>query len=107
MHTIFLVEDDPGVRYFVRMLLSAELPDCTVHEAATGRAFFALLEQQNPTLVLLDVQLPDASGLRLYGPMPSCAMCRCSLSRQIPTLFGERTLLGRMPALPSRLRPRS
>jgi CheY-like chemotaxis protein len=66
MQTIVVVEDNPDLRVLLHTVLSRAFPDGALHEAATGRAFLLLLELHQPDLVLLDVQLPDFSGLSLY-----------------------------------------
>jgi DNA-binding response OmpR family regulator len=66
MQTIILVEDNLDLRVLLHTVLSRAFPDVALHEAATGRAFLLLLELHQPDLVLLDVQLPDISGLSLY-----------------------------------------
>jgi DNA-binding response OmpR family regulator len=82
MQMIILVEDDSALRGTLTWLLSDEFPDCTVYPAATGRTFLTLLEQQPPDLVLLDVQLPDVSGLLLYH-----LLRRRAGLREVPVLF--------------------
>jgi DNA-binding response OmpR family regulator len=66
MQLILLVEDDPNLRATLTWMLADAFPDCAVQAAATGRTFLALLEQQAPDLVLLDLHLPDTTGLLLY-----------------------------------------
>jgi DNA-binding response OmpR family regulator len=66
MQTILLVEDNLDLRVLLRTVLAYEFPTAALQEAATGRAFLTLLDQQQPRLVVLDVHLPDASGLSLY-----------------------------------------
>jgi two-component system KDP operon response regulator KdpE len=60
---VLLVDDDPGIRKVVtRTLESAGIPMMSVGDGASARA--ALKERDFP-LVLLDVHLPDVSGLDL------------------------------------------
>jgi len=60
---IILVDDSP----IVRLGLRSALDDCTdiqiVGEAGTASAGLDLLNRQKPDVVLLDVHLPDKSGL--------------------------------------------
>jgi PAS domain S-box-containing protein len=72
---ILLVEDNPGIAELVREKLSME--GKTVAHMKTGKAARTWLEQNRPSLILLDYSLPDMSGLelveqltRLSGGMP-------------------------------------
>lgn len=66
MPKILLVENDPSLRVLITWVLTDHIAGCTVHDAAHGRAFLALLEQLHPDLVLLDVHLTDTNGIDLY-----------------------------------------
>jgi excisionase family DNA binding protein len=57
---VLIVDDDDGVRAFVRANL--ELEGYTVREAASGEEGLALLEEQLPDLILLDVMMPQVDG---------------------------------------------
>jgi DNA-binding NarL/FixJ family response regulator len=57
---VLVVDDDPGFRAFVvETLVGAGY---STLEAATGREASLLARKTRPTLVLLDVKLPDISG---------------------------------------------
>ncbi len=58
---VLVADDDPGVRTLVREVLH----DCDCHEAEDGRAAWAALEQLPYDLLVLDVNLPGASGADL------------------------------------------
>lgn len=60
--TILLVEDNPHIMKINREALA--LRGFRVLEAATLAEGRALLERERPDLILLDVMLPDGSGLR-------------------------------------------
>src|SRR5947209_766867 len=59
--TILIVEDDQPSREVVRMACAAQ--NHTLLEAATGVEGLQLARDQNPDLVILDVNLPGMSGL--------------------------------------------
>lgn len=61
--TILLVEDDPLLRHAFRLLL--EDAGYTVHEAGTAQEAVRQATEQNPSLVLLDLGLPDRPGLEV------------------------------------------
>jgi DNA-binding NarL/FixJ family response regulator len=68
MRSVLLVEDDPRVRTAVRELLDAEHTRYTlVGEAATVADAHAQLRVRTPDVLLLDLQLPDGSGLEVLG----------------------------------------
>lgn len=77
MVRILLIDDDPFVRMFGDTLLAQ--PGRTILVAATGTEGLAFLAHSPPALVLLDVGLPDVSGLevlRLMRATPSWANTR-------------------------------
>ena len=59
--TVLLVEDDSWLRYVMAELLADDGYD--VRQAATGTEALALVEQQMPDAVVLDLNLPELSGL--------------------------------------------
>jgi two-component system alkaline phosphatase synthesis response regulator PhoP len=77
--TVLVVEDDPNIADLLRFHLARE--SYAVHAAADGDTALALAEQLQPDLVLLDVMLPNRSGLdvcqalrRRPGPQPAILM---------------------------------
>ena len=60
---ILIVDDQPSVRFGLRSLLEAE--GYRALEAETGEQAIALVTEQSPQLILLDLKLPDADGLAL------------------------------------------
>ena len=59
--TLLIVDDHPSFRCSARAILEAEGFE-VVGEAATGELAVAMARTLHPDVVLLDVQLPDASG---------------------------------------------
>lgn len=60
---ILVVEDDDGLRYaFTRVIKSAGYD---LLEATTGQECLELARQQQPDLILMDVVLPDISGVEV------------------------------------------
>ena len=60
-----VVDDEPLARDGIRLLL-AEHPDLElVGEAGNGREALALVDRVRPDLMLIDVQMPEMSGLEL------------------------------------------
>ena len=62
--TVVIVDDSAGFRAQARSLLTAAGFD-VVGEAADGASALATIAELAPELVLLDVQLPDLSGLEV------------------------------------------
>ena len=60
--TVLIVDDHPGFRESARTLLELDGFD-VVGEAADGASALELARELEPELVLLDVGLPDRSGL--------------------------------------------
>jgi excisionase family DNA binding protein len=57
---VLIVDDDAGLRGFVRA--SLELEGYTVREAANADEGLAVLEEEPPDLILLDVMMPRVDG---------------------------------------------
>ena len=62
-HTILNVDDDEGARYAKTRIF--ERAGYRVLEAATGGDALRLVHEQRPHLVLLDVGLPNISGIEI------------------------------------------
>ena len=60
---LILVDDHSVVRSGLRMLLENEPDLAIVGEAGTAREAFALIETAMPDVVLMDIGLPDRSGI--------------------------------------------
>jgi CheY-like chemotaxis protein len=60
---ILIVDDHDGFRAFARAMLEAA--GFTVAEAATGAEATATARRVRPSLVLLDIQLPDFDGFEV------------------------------------------
>jgi DNA-binding response OmpR family regulator len=67
--TILVVEDDDATRTFLADNLTADGYDALV--AATAKDAHRLLESKYPDLVVIDVQLPDGSGLDVVNRVRS------------------------------------
>ncbi len=57
---ILLIEDDPATREVVTEILTAE--GCEVQTAVDGRSALALLDSWKPSLILLDLRMPEMDG---------------------------------------------
>ncbi|MDC7985421.1 sigma-54 dependent transcriptional regulator [Rhodoplanes sp. TEM] len=60
--TIFVVEDVPTLAEQYKLFVQKDIT-CTVRTFATGATALAAAEKAAPSVVLLDVQLPDMNGL--------------------------------------------
>lgn len=66
---ILIVEDQQMFREGVRNRLEQETGICIVGEAASGEEALALVEKVHPNLVILDIRLPDISGIEVARHM--------------------------------------
>ncbi|MEM7773676.1 MAG: response regulator transcription factor [Cyanobacteria bacterium P01_E01_bin.6] len=64
---ILVVDDDPAIRTLVHRFLSKH--DYQIEAAENGKSALSVFEQFNPDLVILDVNLPDATGYNLCEEM--------------------------------------
>ena len=65
--TVLVVDDEPPIRRFLRTSLAAS--GYSVVEAADTENAQRLLSAEKPDLVILDLGLPDRSGLELIGEL--------------------------------------
>ncbi len=79
-HIILNVDDNDGARYAkTRILQSAGF---TVLEAANGTDALAMVREDNPALVLLDVKLPDINGIEVCRRIKADPDTNCVLVLQ-------------------------
>jgi DNA-binding NarL/FixJ family response regulator len=82
------VEDDAGTRERIRRVIEADDSLALVRAAATGAEILALLSEQALDVLLVDLGLPDVSGLDVIRHcrrvQPACAV-------MVLTIFGDET----------------
>ena len=66
---IYCVEDDKSIRELIIYTLKISGFEAEGFENASG--FFAALERSRPQLVMLDIMLPDKSGLEILDELKS------------------------------------
>lgn len=76
---LLLVDDHTMFRAGLRSLLQAHYPDVVVDEAEDGATALRCAEVEKPTVVLLDIHLPDQSGLEVCRQLHTC----CATARVI------------------------
>lgn len=65
MYTIFIVEDHPVLAGGVERYLDTHLDSPEIHITGKGRDCLAMLQKHLCDIVLLDINLPDISGVEL------------------------------------------
>jgi len=70
---VYLVDDDPDDRFFIKQALLQNRHGVEVIEATSGFELMALLQQQGPraTLILMDMNMPRMSGVETVQAMRS------------------------------------
>jgi two-component system chemotaxis response regulator CheY len=85
--TVLLVDDEPHIRKFVALMLK-QVGVSTIIEAANGHEAIAQYQQENPDLVLLDINMPVMDGLetlqqlRQINPEAVVVMLTSMVNRQ-------------------------
>ncbi|MBD1909065.1 MULTISPECIES: ATP-binding protein [unclassified Leptolyngbya] len=64
---LLLIDDDPAYRYVVKQLLT-DVP-LQILEAASGPDGLAVAEREQPTVILLDLEMPEMSGLDVLNQL--------------------------------------
>jgi signal transduction histidine kinase/ABC-type sugar transport system substrate-binding protein/AraC-like DNA-binding protein len=59
---ILIVDDDPQAHALYRRLIAQHLPNYAVRSAQGGREALAILEHETPSLVILDLVMPEVDG---------------------------------------------
>jgi two-component system KDP operon response regulator KdpE len=86
MHQVLVVEDEPGIRQVLRVLLEAER--YRVVEAETAKRADIEARSHKPDLMIVDLGLPDGDGLevirgvRAWSPMPVIVLSARTLETQ-------------------------
>src|SRR6266852_9076856 len=65
MPTLLVIDDEPTILESIRMAVDGR--DATVVTAASGAEGLEKLAQCQPDVVMLDINMPDLSGLDLAG----------------------------------------
>lgn len=74
MPTLLVIDDEESVRYSFRYVFEED--DVQVLTAGTAAKGLALLHEQHPDVVVLDLQLPDCSGLEVFREIQACDLKR-------------------------------
>ena len=73
---MLIVDDHGPMRAALRELLHSAYPEARILEAADGARALELCLSHRPSLVLMDVSLPDANGIeltaRIKAMLPEC-----------------------------------
>mgnify|MGYP006294140387 CR=1 FL=1 len=92
MITVVVVDDHPVVRAGMREVLEAAADVRVVAEGASGTEALMLIDRLQPDVLLLDVRLPDLSGVevtqRLQERGVDTAVLILSAFDDAPTVFG-------------------
>ena len=115
--TVLVIDDDPGIRQSLGEFLEAE--GYKVLSASHGREALAVLEDELPNLLLIDVAMPVMSGWKLVEALshyPDLARIPRLLmgerehvdavSRRMPRVIEKPLNLGRLgPTIAAAVRP--
>jgi YesN/AraC family two-component response regulator len=65
MNSVLIVEDNPIFRNTLRDFLAVEFPSVRIEEASNGQEALSKFREVAPSLILMDIKLPDINGLEL------------------------------------------
>jgi len=69
LRTLLIVDDEDGVRSLIRMTLDSD--SLEILEAKEGHQALEVARAHHPDLILLDVMLPDLSGIEICRELKS------------------------------------
>lgn len=81
-----VLEDHEDARAWLSNAVSSAFPDAAIDLCPTLESAFELIEHHSPDLALVDLQLPDGSGLRLIEKL-STSMQNCVIV--VTTVFAD------------------
>jgi AraC-like DNA-binding protein/DNA-binding response OmpR family regulator len=85
---ILIVDDDPKVRELHRDVVAQALPEYPIRTAGDGPAALALMAEETPSLVLLDLVMPEMEGTDVLDQMRADPR-----QRQVPVIILSSNLL--------------
>jgi len=65
MRPVLIVEDNPVFCTILKGILTARIPSIVVEEASNGEEALIQFRKINPSLIFMDIRLPDGSGLEI------------------------------------------
>lgn len=68
---VAIIDDEPLAREGLRLMLAAHGDLQLAGEAGNGRDGLALIERERPELLLVDVHMPEMSGLEMVAALPA------------------------------------
>jgi two-component system response regulator NreC len=105
---LLLVDDHEVVRSGLRMLLENEVDFVILGEAGSGQQALELVEILNPDVVIMDITLPDISGIevtrRMRGKHPETAVVALTIHEDQQYFF-EMLQAGASGYVPKRAAP--
>jgi len=69
-HRILIVDDEPLARERVRAFLRSEANVDIIGECGDGPGALAAIQDEQPDIVFLDVQIPGCDGLQVLDKLP-------------------------------------
>jgi len=85
---VLIVDDDPQVRDSHKALVEEGLPGCPIRLAENGETALVMMEKETPSLVLLDLVMPNLSGTDVLDQMRAN-----SNLRQVPVIILSNKML--------------
>ncbi len=71
MKTLLVIDDEESVRYSFRSIFAGD--GMEVLTAASGQDGLSVVRKKDPDVVVVDLQLPDRSGLEVFGEIQALA----------------------------------
>lgn len=88
--TILIVEDNPINLFLLKTILFNTLPNVTIIEAQNGNIALAEIDKKVPTMVFMDVQMPELNGYQTAEAIRSQNLSFPIVALTAGTIMGER-----------------
>jgi len=93
--TVLIIDDDPLLRALIHRLLKNSPDVKVIGSAENASAGLTMVKEQQPSLVILDIQLPDGNSQALVqeikkaSPPTRIYLCSAYPDEKIKTILGE------------------
>lgn len=69
--SLLIVEDDESARDVIARMVALKFPACTISTAGNGKAGLELFKEQDPDIIITDINMPEMDGIEMARQIKS------------------------------------